>query len=136
VKPKPSDADVPMRLNFDTRGMLRRVVGQAELQSVDFSEPGFPSGFVDAGSEVVPDVDQSVLLGWAGSRQSAVTRTVSSAEWSRLHVRIRRLARCSMCKPEPRPGALGVMPPPRPRTRVHVCRRVRFRHYLLVSTPQ
>ena len=37
---------------------------EADLQALDFSEPSFVAGLVDAGDEVVADVEEAVSLGW------------------------------------------------------------------------
>jgi hypothetical protein len=41
--------------------------GEADGESVDFTEPAFVVGFVDAGEEVVAELDQSAALGRVGS---------------------------------------------------------------------
>jgi hypothetical protein len=37
---------------------------EADLQAFDFSEPSLAAGLVDAGDEVVADVEEAVALGW------------------------------------------------------------------------
>ena len=45
--------------------------GEADLESVDFAEPAFASGFVDAGEEVVADLLDAVATGGIRSQEWA-----------------------------------------------------------------
>ena len=55
----------------DELGELRSGRGQADLQSLDFTEPPTIGGFRDALGEVVPDRDEPFMLGRIDAQQTA-----------------------------------------------------------------
>src|SRR5437763_124328 len=52
-------------------GELVRRPGEADLKALDLAHPAVPSGFFDAGGEVVADVDEPGPLGRVGPQQGA-----------------------------------------------------------------
>jgi hypothetical protein len=61
----------PVGGEFVDLGQFLSGTGQADLKSVDFSEPAFPPGLVDAGEDVVADLLEPVASGGVRPQQRA-----------------------------------------------------------------
>ncbi len=64
----------------DELGELRSGRSQADLQSLDFTEPPTIGGFRDALGEVVPDRDEPFMLGRIDAQQTATDAACSGSE--------------------------------------------------------
>jgi len=57
-------------------GQFRFGCGEADFQSLDFTEPAFTFGFVDAGLQVLQDLQQAIALGGVRAQQRATDACV------------------------------------------------------------